>query len=221
MNIGARSAPVGLESLLYKWNVQVGFDWVRDPSLAQADNPNVIVASHYGSHPIVRALLRSSLGLVAPRSVSQRAVPQSGADAPKVTELLFTGPDGYVLVPSQGNHWVNQRQGSIPLAVAGERGAIQGVKTERGASRFVVVGDAVFLSNALIGYSANSDFAVLALNWLLNRDALLSEIGPSPVSEYQIVLTEQQMSQLRWLFLAAIPGTVMVIGFFVWLRRRV
>jgi hypothetical protein len=95
------------------------------------------------------------------------------------------------------------------------------VKAERGAMRFVVVGDAMFLSNSLIGYSANADFATLALNWLLNRDTLLNEIPPSPVSEYQVVLTEQQMSQLRWLFLGIVPGAVMLVGFFVWLRRRV
>jgi hypothetical protein len=58
------------------------------------------------------------------------------------------------------------------------------------------------------------------VNWLVNRDLLLNEIGPSPVSEYQILLTEREMSQLRWLFLGAIPGVVAVLGFFVWLRRR-
>jgi nitrate reductase gamma subunit len=29
------------------------------------------------------------------------------------------------------------------------------------------------------------------------------------------------MTKLRWLFLGAIPGVVMIIGLFVWLRRRV
>lgn len=217
MNINERSRNVGIESLLYKWNVQVGFDVVRDPGQAQADDPNIIIASHFGSHPIVRSLLRSSLGLVAPRSVAQSANPQTAPDAPKVTELLFTSSSGFSAVMQQAN----QRQGSIPLAVAGERGGIQGVKTERGAARFVVVGDAIFLSNTLINYAANADFAVLALNWLLNRDSLLSEIQPSPVSEYQIVLTQQQMSQLKWLFLVVAPGIVMIFGFFVWLRRRV
>jgi len=221
MNINERSRSVGIESLLYKWNVQVGFDVVRDDGQAQADDPNIIIASHYGSHPVVRSLLRSSLGLVAPRSVSQRVNPQTAADAPKVTELLFTSSSGYSAVMQEANRGVRQRQGSIPLAVAGERGGIQGVKTERGAARFVVAGDAVFLSNTLINYAANADFAALALNWLLNRDSLLSEIQPSPVSEYQIVLTQQQMSQLKWLFLVLAPGIVMILGFFVWLRRRV
>jgi len=222
MNVNARIKSVGLESLLYKWNVQVGFDLVRDPSEAQADDPNIIVTSHFGSHAIVRSLLRSSLGIVAPRSVAQRTQPETAADAPKVTELFFTSSSGYALIPSESNrNSTVQRQGSIPLAAAAERGGIQGVKSERGATRIVAVGDSIFLSNSLIGYSANADFAVLALNWLLNRDSILSEITASPISEYQIVLTEQQMSQLRWLFLAAVPGLVMTLGFFVWLRRRV
>jgi len=58
------------------------------------------------------------------------------------------------------------------------------------------------------------------VNWLVNRDSLLNDIGPSAVSEYQILLTEKQMSQLRWLFLAVIPGVVVIFGFFVWIRRR-
>src|SRR5207237_8791259 len=76
MNISARLARTGLEALLYNYNVQVGFDLVRDPAQAQADDPNLIVTSHYGSHAIVRSLLLSSLGLVAPRSVSQRTSTQ-------------------------------------------------------------------------------------------------------------------------------------------------
>ncbi len=221
MNINERARSLGIESLLYKWNVQVGFDVVRDPGQAQADDPNIIIASHFGSHPIVRSLLRSSLGLVAPRSVSQRVNPQTAADAPKVVELLFTSSSGYSAVMQEANRAIPQRQGSIPLAVAGERGGIQGVKTERGTARYVVVGDATFLSNTLIDYAANADFAALALNWLLNRDSILSEIQASPVTEYQIVLTQQQMSQLKWLFLVFAPGVVMIIGFLVWLRRRV
>jgi hypothetical protein len=85
----------------------------------------------------------------------------------------------------------------------------------------VVVGESLFISNFLIGDAANSDFANQIVNWLVNRDALLNEIGPSPMSEYQILLTQEQMNQVRWLFLGAIPGVVIVFGFFVWLRRRV
>jgi ABC-type uncharacterized transport system involved in gliding motility auxiliary subunit len=95
------------------------------------------------------------------------------------------------------------------------------VSTETGSARLVVVGDSLFVSNTLLGDAANSDFANQIVNWLVNRDSLLNEIGPSPMSEYEILLTKEQMNQVRWLFLGIIPGAVIVLGFFVWLRRRV
>jgi hypothetical protein len=213
-------AVTGLESLLYKWNIQVGFDVIRDTSQSQSDNNKVILTSSYGPHPMLRSLLRSAVMLVMPRSVSQRATPENTVDAPKVTELLYTSSGGVQLVPYENNTWVKQKTGAIPLAAAGERGAIQGLKSEKASSRYIVVGDSFFLSNALFNHAANSDFANLAINWLTHRDNLLAEIGPSPVSEYEILLTEKQMSELRWLFLTVIPGAVVLIGVIVWLRRR-
>jgi ABC-type uncharacterized transport system involved in gliding motility auxiliary subunit len=219
LNIQTR-LPVGLEQLLINWNVRVGLDWVSDSSGAQANNSYIFLTGSYGSHPIVRPLLRSTVKLVGPRSVSQRAGQQPSADAPKIAEILFTSSAGRMLEGAATNAYV-AKEGNIPLAVAGERGTIQGVNAEGGSTRFVVVGESLFVSNAFISDVANSDFANQIVNWLVNRDALLNEIGPSPLSEYKILLTERQMQQVRWLFLGVIPGIVVVFGYFVWLRRRV
>lgn len=215
-----RFVPTGLERMLAAWNIQVGFDLVQDPSQAQSSESNVLLVGNFGAHPIVRPLLRSSVAVIPPRSISQRPAPATSADAPKVTELMFTSSAGHALAP-QDKNWRKIREGAIPMAVAAERGAIQGVGAEGGASRMVVVGDALFLSNVLFAHAANSDFANSAVNWLVNRDSLLNEIAARPVSEYQVLLTERQMSQLRWLFLGAIPGVSGIAGIFIWLRRRV
>jgi ABC-type uncharacterized transport system involved in gliding motility auxiliary subunit len=221
-NIQQRELPVGLEQLLLNWNIAVGLDWVMDPAQAEAGDPYIFLAANYGTHPIVRSLLRTSVKMYGPRSVSQRPGQPAIADAPKVTEILFTSSAGKLLLPGETpGTGVTARQGNIPLAVAAERGKIQGVSAEDGSTRIVVVGESLFVSNMLIGHMANSDFANQIINWLVNRDTLLNEIGPSPLSEYQILLTEVQMRQVRWLFLAAIPGVVVVFGFFVWMRRRV
>ncbi|HEX7859896.1 MAG TPA: Gldg family protein [Verrucomicrobiae bacterium] len=222
INTAARVTPVGIEAVLYRWNIQCGFDYVQDLAHGQSGNENVILTGNYGSHAIVRALLRSRTKLVTPRSVSVRPSQSGSADAPKVTEILFTSQLGQLLVAldAAGNA-EPRRSGAIPLAVAGERGAIQGVGADGGSSRVVVVGESLFVSNQLIGHAANSDFANQIINWLVSRDSLLAEIGPSPLSEYQINLTEEQMKQTRWLFLGAIPGAFLLFGFFVWVRRRV
>ena len=221
-NPTARITPNGLEALLYRWNVEVGFDYVQDLAHGQSgDAQNVILTGNYGSHSIVRALLRSRIKLVVPRSVSIRPVQQTTANAPKVTELLYTSPQGRLLVArdASGNAELG-RVGAISLAIAAERGGIQGVG-DTGSSRVVAVGESMFVSNQLIGDAANSDFANQIVNWLISRDALLTEIGPSPLSEYKILLTKEQMTQVRWLFMGAIPGFVVLFGFFVWMRRRV
>ena len=224
INPSARVMPVGIEALLYRWNIQVGFDWVQDSIHGQSgDAENVILTGNYGSHAIVRGLLRSRVKLIVPRSVSERRTQQTAPDAPKVTEILFTSERGKQsdAKDTLGNAEL-RKIGAIPVAVAAERGSIQGVgAADTGSSRIVVVGESMFLSNQLIVDAANSDFANQIVNWLVSRDSLLTEIGPSPLSEYKILLTEEQMKQVRWLFLGAIPGLVLVFGFFVWMRRRV
>lgn len=220
-NINARLTPTGLEQMLLRWNVQVGFDWIQDTTQAQAGDSAVILTSNFGAHPIVRSLLRSSVTLVAPRSVSHRPAQQSAADEAKITEVLFSSSTGRQLVPVDEERWRVNRDGALPLLVAGERGAIQGVKTEKNATRLVVGGDSLFLSNVVFSHAANSDLGNLIVNWLINRDSVLNEIGPSPVSEYRILLTETQMRGLRWMLLAVLPGLVTMVGLVVWWRRRV
>lgn len=209
----------GLERLLSTWDIDVGFNIVQDPAQAQAGESGVVISSTFGAHPIVRPLARSSLKLVAPRSIRHKQRAQTSADAPKVTELLFSSPGATNLVPRGDGRWAVQDVGRTAFMAAAERGGIQGV-SDRGAARVVVTGDSLFIANYAFNQAANSDFANLAVNWLCNRDALLNEIGPSPVAEYQLLLTASQMSRLKWLFLALVPGLVLVFGLFVWLRRR-
>lgn len=220
-NASTLNRATGLEAMLYKWNVEVGFNWVQDAEQAQSGETAVIVTSNYGVHPMVRPLLQSSLKLVTPRSISQRQGPVGSADAPKVVEVVLTGSSGVAKIPTERNQWKIQRTGNIPLVATVERGGIAGVTAEKASVRMVVAGDSLFLSNLAFNQAANSDFANLIVNWLVNRDSVLNEIGPKPVNEYQILLTAKQMAQVQWLFLGAIPGSVIVFGFFVWLRRRV
>ena len=218
----ARTTPTGLEALLHKWNIEVGFDFVLDLGHGQAGDRNIILTANYGSHPIVRALHRTRVKLIMPRSVTARAAQANSPNAPKVTEILFTSERGQQAVAVDDSGSAELRKvGAIPIAVAAERGGIQGVGADTGSSRVVVVGESLMVSNLLIADSANSDFANQIVNWLVSRDALLTEIGPSPMSEYKILLTEEQLTRVRWLFMGAIPGFVIVFGFFVWLRRRV
>ncbi len=211
----------GLEGLMAAWNVDVGANMVRDAGQGKANGDFVVVASQFGPHPVTRALLRSSLNLVAPRSVGARAATAARADAPRATELVLTSAEGVALgrIDDKGMAEA-ERSGAIPLAVAVEKGGIQGVAADRGATRIIVVGSSFSFANAVLNYAGNADFANLAVSWLLNRDVLLQDIPPRAVADHAITVTDRQMSALRWALLAGAPGVVLALGGIVWLRRR-
>jgi hypothetical protein len=207
----------GLEKLLAKWGVEVGHNFVCEaPNGEVGDNMRLIV-TRFGNHPVVSGLVRSRLLMIAPRSVGMRSKMPQSADAPKVTELATTSVEG---VASQASGRIERQGVAIPLAVAVEKGAIQGLTADRGAARLVVVGDSYFLANTVMQVEANRDFARGAVNWLVNRDVLVQGIGARSVKEYRITMSESELTRVRWLFLAGFPGGVLFIGFLVWLRRR-
>jgi hypothetical protein len=84
-----------------------------------------------------------------------------------------------------------------------------------------VAGDSYFLDNQVIGYAGNHVFAKLALSWLLQRPAIMIEgLGPQPIKEYSVHLTATQSSAIQWIFLGAMPASMLALGGLVWLRRR-
>jgi hypothetical protein len=180
---------------------------------AHSHNENDIVVG-LSQHPAVRALLGSMLYLIAPRTVTRLQDKSAAADAPKVV-VLAASADTAVL---RGDPKPQPRQ--YPVAVAVEKGAPPGVATERGSTRMIVVGDSFFLANGAIDLYANSDFARLAINWLLDRPQFLEGIGSQPVHEYRIAMTQAQLQGVRWMLLAAMPGAILLLGSLIWLRRR-
>jgi ABC-type uncharacterized transport system len=210
-------AATGLEKLLADWGVEVGRNFVCEAPHGKTDDVYRLIVTHFGNHPIANPLARSRLLLIQPRAIGPRAKAPQSADAPKVVELATTSPDGMAFQPSGRP----ERQGAtIPLMVAVEKGAIQGITADRGAARLVVVGDSYFLANTAIQVEANRDFARNAINWLLSRDVLVQGIGSRSVKEYRITMTTSELTRIRWLFLVGFPGSVLFLGFLVWVRRR-
>jgi len=136
------------------------------------------------------------------------------ADAPKVDELAFSSPQSTLMVDTTA------APRSYPLMAAVEQKAVPGVANTRGTTRMVVAGDSNFLDNQMIEAGANRDFAGYAANWLLDRTVLLEGIGPRPVTEFRLTMTREQLKNVRWLLLGALPGGVLAFGWLVWLARR-
>jgi hypothetical protein len=214
----------GLDKMLGTWGIEMGDDLVLDRSTSyDGSGLNFVVTNYSVNHPIVRPLFERQLLLVCPRSVGKRAAGKSDPDAPKLEELASTSSTGEAITEFRDGtplQMARDRRGCLPLMVALEKGKLPGVSGDRTTTRMVVAGDSLFLANTPIDSLANRDFAVLAVNWLLDRARLMGGIGPRPVHEYQLILTQAQMRWFRWLMLVILPGGALGLGGLIWLRRR-
>lgn len=211
--------PLGLESVLAKWNVRVTHSAVLDPSLAidKENKGTAFAVTNFAMppHDITKPLMGSPLEIVLPRPIERiKATAQVTADEPQVTELAFSSANSIL----SDNATANPR--AYPLMAAVEKGAAKGVVTERGTTRMLITGDSLFLNNQLIDAGVNQDFADSAVNWLLERATWLQGVGPRPITEYRLVLNSGQVNAVKGILLGAIPGGILLFGGLVWLRRR-
>ncbi|HZI31035.1 MAG TPA: DUF4350 domain-containing protein, partial [Candidatus Binatia bacterium] len=212
-NCSSLKHPTGLAPILQRWGINALPDIVQDTKNTVTGQD--IVVRQFGDHPVVNSLSQLSLQMVLPRPIEIAQSANPPANAPKTTELAMTSPTATL---------VNDRSEppqSYPLIAAVEqKPGAAGVGGPRGTTRIIVAGDSIFLGNYYIQGGANRDFLNSAANWLLDRPQLISGIGPRPVTEFRLLLTQQQKQELRWLLLGALPGGVLCFGCLVWLVRR-
>jgi len=211
-NASSQNRETGLEKILAAWGVGIGDDPVQDPD--RTEKGYDVVVSAYAQHAIVNPLIGSGLYLIQPRPVGRLNLANRSADAPKIDVVAFTSERAVLA----GNTPGKPRQ--FPLIVAVEKGAVQGVITERGATRMVVAGDSLLFANGQIDRYANRDFAGYVANWLLDRMQLVHGLGPQPITEFHLTMTNAELEAVNWILLAALPGAVLLLGGLVWLRRR-
>ena len=205
--------PTGLAPILARWGVNTLADVVQEHDPKNTSGEDVIIYN-FSSHPVVNPLTGQALELILPRPVGVADSQNQAADAPEVDALVYSSPQSTLV----GDPAAPAR--AYPLMVAVEQKGVPGVASTRGNTRMVVVGDSFFLNNKYIGNIANRDFAGYAVNWLLDRTTLLKGIGPRPVTEYRLLLTQAQQTNVRWLLLGALPGAVLLFGGIVWFARR-
>ncbi len=207
-NTSSLEHPTHLEALLQRWGVQVVADYVKDAGSSDAG----VVVTRYGKHPITASLAESAMKLVLPRPVLK--ISGATTSTLQVDELLYSS-DNSLLAEDR-----TAGPRSYSLACAVEQKPVAGVVNPRGNARIVVTGDSIFLGNTVIEMGSNGDFLNAAVNWLTDRPQLVDGVGPRPITEFRLLLTDRQQQQLRWLLLGALPGGVLFLGWLVWLVRH-
>ncbi|MDH7501112.1 MAG: Gldg family protein [Verrucomicrobiota bacterium] len=222
--IRSGQSDTGLEPLLAAWGVAVGRQFAFDKNNTVVGGG--IICTNFSMHPIVKPLRGEAIYVVLARPVDPTTTPGQSADAPRAEPLFATSTEGFTAseLSESGvarSNPVRDRHGTIPLAVAVDKGSIRGVGADKSATRIVVAGESIFLANeTILKASGNLGFANLAINWLLDRPTQLAGIPPRPLREFSITLPKTALWRLTWMLVLVMPGVPLVIGLVVWFKRR-
>jgi ABC-type uncharacterized transport system involved in gliding motility auxiliary subunit len=140
---------------------------------------------------------------------------------------VFTGEDSWAekdleswIRTGKAKYGAGDVVGPISLVVAGEISGDDTQEDEEAArARVVVVGDADFASNELIGSYQNRDLFVNAVNWLVDDTDQIA-IRPPISRASRFVMTGDSFMRIQLLSLFVIPELIAVTGVLSWWMRR-
>jgi hypothetical protein len=216
--VGSGLVPTGLDQWLAGYGVQVGRNIVVDPTNPLPFyGPETIFVQSYGDQPVVKPLADGNLPVLLRLA---RSVGPGNAPGYQVTEMLRTSPEGWGENNLAALQQVQQDEGDlagpVPLGVAVTGEAAAGQR----ATRLVVFGDSDFASNQFLeDQVANAMLLSNALNWLVEREALLG-IPPKKTEQVRLTLTSQEIRTIYLLALVVLPGLAVVGGVATFYRRR-
>jgi ABC-2 type transport system permease protein len=209
-----RLVDLGLGPVLEAYGVKVGDDIVVDPRNAlPLMGPETVVARSFRSHPVTKLL--TGLPVVFPviRSVAAAEKAPEGVTAQVLVETSADGWGETNLADLETKVEKDARDvaGPVPLAVAAEATAKR--------TRLVVVGDADFAANGGISNAANLYLVTSSVNWLLDRESLIS-IPPKSTEQVAVTLSRGDIAKITLLVLLVLPAAAIALGILVWLKRR-
>jgi gliding motility-associatede transport system auxiliary component len=221
---GAPESDLGIGSFLAAYGLKLGADIVIDPANAvPMVGPETLIANSYGSHPIVRSLSEEGLPVVFPlaRSISKPDKPPEGYTE---TMLAQTSKDGWGETSLTKLEAVQKdkddTQGPVTIAVAVE--AEKKDKDPKAPSkpfRLVVIGNSRFATNGSLGNAGNANLLLNAVNWLSGQERLVG-IAPKTPEQASLALTRTQVNRIGLFTILGLPAFAIVLGIWVWYRRR-
>ena len=221
-------APTGLENLLGEWGILVDNTWVYDPaSTSQQPGYGDLILSNFTPHLITQTLIDNQLVLRFGYTRSARPDPARQTDPGlSVTPLVLTGTAAwgernYLLRRAPRLDPAVDLPGPLPVATIAERVAAKNnLPFSVPVGRIVVIGNSDFVANGRLRAGANNTLFFTAINWLVERDPKLN-IPARPIEKFQLALTRDQLTRLRYTLLFGVPGIFALVGLFVyWTRRR-
>jgi ABC-2 type transport system permease protein len=212
----------GLEEVLSRWGLVITpFRAISTRTLSGGDR----VITAYADHPITRSFGKTATVFLMPWCIGTVSSGDAqGADRIRVTSLAQTADDGWGEAGAESPPRFEPETdivGPVVVAASAERGG--GTSAELGfkPTKIVVVGEASFISNGMLGLrlNANRDLLLNMLNWLTGID---SAGQPSLGDDAALACGLDRAGWMRVIFwvVGVLPGAVLVVGGVVAIRNR-
>ncbi|HEY0967405.1 MAG TPA: GldG family protein [Opitutaceae bacterium] len=227
--------PHGLDPLLFDWGIRAGDDvQVVDNTIENVTaSGDLRVYGFAQDHPVTRTLVNYGAPLtLGPTRIVTQDPGRSLDSSLKVTVLAATAPSAW----GETNYRTGRAEYNPGVDIKGrpdiEPKDVLGLITAservippkdlpfsvRGG-RLVVFGNTDLISNNRIGNFGNQSIMLNAVNWCLDRDTQLN-IPARPIERFQLTLSQQDLSRLRYSLLLALPGAAALLGLLVYWTRR-
>jgi len=206
-----------LEPVFSEWNISAPDNIVVDASGVGRMfglGPAAPLVVDYGTSPITKSFVRSMTFFPLARTVS--IADQAKSDISSV-ELLKTSAASFAVKKITGNSVkfdpATDLKGPLSLGVSAEK------KTGDKDTRLVVIGNSTFATDQWGKLQRNGDLFFNAVNWLAQDENLIS-IRPKSQENRHVTLSEAQQRGLQWFSVILLPGLVILMGIWIWWKRR-
>ena len=218
------------QEIFETWGIGLDSGIIVDPTsrMFGASPAMPVITEFSNEHPITRDF---RFAVIMP--FARRVYIKKRVQGVKGTELIRTTPNAWVEMDWKGKREVEFNggkdiKGPIPLAVAIEGipgteggqvayGTMQNPATVQ--ARIVVFGDSDFISNAFINIKGNMDIALNSVEWVAEKEALIS-IRPKQRKRRTIVITPEEINTLRNILIFAMPSVFFVLAFLAYFRKK-
>lgn len=209
-----------LESVLEEWGIVFEPGYLAETDMNNIYMSNNVMMQQYGENSTFTAPLDTSIPVLTINARPMKALWEN--DGNRYTDVLLSTYDTAVKVPADaGSDWdINSaEQSSYASVISAKRTSIGGSRTLQSyliAFSSVGMTDSYFLNMSALN---NSEFLVSTTNVLTSKKNGIQVVAKTLGTE-SLGISQQQAVNLGALFQYALPVAVLLIGTFVWIRRR-
>lgn len=219
----------GLENLIFDWGVIVYDKQIYDENPKEQDESGNLLLRYFLPHPITDNLINNVLPVVVgPARVVGEDIGRAKDDGLTVRTLIKTSPTAWGETSYRLNKVITMeftpgedlrlKDGLGVLTISERLKPANNLPLSIRGGRLAVFGTSDLMTNNRLSIG-NLNLFLATINWCVDRDTQLN-IPARPIERFQLSLSQEQLERLRLGLLFIVPGSVALLGFFVYWTRR-